>query len=200
MKRLSKTGVCINRGELSGAFGDIGTDLPLITGMILVSGMNPASVLIVFGLVQVISAFFYGIPMPVQPLKAVAALVIAGGVSASQVYGAGFCIGLIMLVLTGSGLLDYLRRVIPKAVIRGIQLGLGFKLISLALLKYVTSDGVPGLILAGFCGLLLIVLVGNRKCPPALPVIGVGLIYALYFKMDFECQLIFLRKAFFKNI
>lgn len=41
--------------------------------------------------------------MPVQPLKAVAALVIAGGITAPQIYGAGLCIGLIMLVLTLSG-------------------------------------------------------------------------------------------------
>jgi len=77
----------IDRGEISGAFGDIGTDLPLLTGMILASGMNPASVLTVFGLVQVASAVFYGIPMPVQPLKAVAALAIAGGIAAPQIFG-----------------------------------------------------------------------------------------------------------------
>jgi len=43
------TRIRINRAELSGAFGDIGTDLPLLTGMLLVSGMHPASVLTAVG-------------------------------------------------------------------------------------------------------------------------------------------------------
>ncbi|MFB3073100.1 MAG: putative sulfate/molybdate transporter, partial [bacterium] len=60
-----------DRNEWSGAFGDIGTDLPLIAGMILVSGIDAASVLIVFGIMQILTARLYGIPMPVQPLKAV---------------------------------------------------------------------------------------------------------------------------------
>lgn len=34
----------IDRNELSGAFGDIGTDLPLITGLSIVSGFNPVNV------------------------------------------------------------------------------------------------------------------------------------------------------------
>ena len=65
-----------DRNELSGAFGDIGTDLPLIIGMIASSGINGAGVFVVFGLMQVATALIYGIPMPVQPLKAVALIVI----------------------------------------------------------------------------------------------------------------------------
>lgn len=170
-----------NRHEWSGAFGDVGTDLPLIMGMILASDMNPAAVLGVFGLAQVASALFYGIPMPVQPLKAVAALVIAGGISASQVYGAGLSIGLIMLALTASGLLDKLRAIVPKAVIRGIQLGLGLKLAWLALSRYIPSAGASGLVLAAVCALGVLLLLGNRRCPPALPIIGLGLLYAVVF-------------------
>ncbi len=176
----------INRGEMSGAFGDIGTDLPLLVGMILVSGLHPASVLIVFGLAQLASALFYGIPMPVQPLKAVAALVIAGGITAGQVYGAGFSIGLIMLLLTATGMLKRLRAIVPKAVIRGIQLGLGIKLAMLAVLRYVPSDGTSGLLLASACVLVVVLLINNKKCPAALPVIGIGLIYAFSSKLGLD--------------
>ena len=178
MEFLLKTRIRINRRELSGAFGDIGTDLPLLTGMILASGMHPASVLTVFGLAQLASALFYGIPMPVQPLKAVAALVIAGGITAPQVYGAGLCIGLVMLTLTVSGLLDRLSAIIPRCVIRGVQLGLGIKLLLLALTRYIPSDGAAGVVLAGLCAVVIILLRGNSRCPPALPVVGIGLIYA----------------------
>jgi hypothetical protein len=182
MNFLLKTRIRINRQELSGAFGDIGTDLPLLTGMILASGMHPASVLTVFGLAQLASALFYGIPMPVQPLKAVAALVIAGGITAPQVYGAGLVIGLIMLTLTVSGLLDRLRAIIPRCVIRGIQLGLGLKLTLLALTRYIPSNGAAGLILAALCALVIILLLNNGRCPPALPVVGIGLVYAFCFR------------------
>lgn len=175
------TRIRINRAELSGAFGDIGTDLPLLAGMLLVSGMHPASVLTAFGLAQVASAFFYGIPMPVQPLKAVAALVIAGGIVAPQIYGAGLSIGILMLLLTASGLLDRLRATIPKAVIRGIQMGLGIKLCLLAITRYIPSDGDAGLILAAVCGATILLLLNSRRCPPAIPVIGIGLVYAFCF-------------------
>jgi hypothetical protein len=169
-----------NRHEFSGAFGDVGTDLPLITGMILASGMNPASVLGVFGAAQVASALFYGIPMPVQPLKAVAALVIAGGISAPQVYGAGLTIGVVMLLLTATGLLDRLRAIVPHAVIRGLQLGLGLKLALLSALRYIPANGPWGIALALFCGIIILLLLKNRHCPPALPVIGIGLLYVWF--------------------
>ena len=58
--------------EVAGAFGDIGTDLPLLVGLIAFCGLDAASVCIVFGVLQVATGFIYGIPMPVQPLKAMA--------------------------------------------------------------------------------------------------------------------------------
>lgn len=183
-KASALRGLRITRGEISGAFGDIGTDLPLITGMILATGMNPASVLAVFGLAQIASACIYGIPMPVQPLKAVAALAIAGSVSASQIHGAGLGIGLTMLLLASTGWLERMRSLIPKAVIRGIQLGLGFKLASLAVTRYIPAEGGIGLVLALVSGLMVLALLKSRRCPPAIPVIGLGLVYAFIFKVN----------------
>ena len=66
-----------DRNEFSGAFGDIGTDFPLIVGMIAAAKLDPASTLTMFGLMQVLTGLAYGMPMPAQPLKAVAVLVIA---------------------------------------------------------------------------------------------------------------------------
>lgn len=82
-----------DRNELAGAFGDIGTDLPLIVGMILAAGLDSASALIMFGVMQVFTGLRYGIPMPVQPLKAMAALVIAQKLSGSVLFGGGLVIG-----------------------------------------------------------------------------------------------------------
>ena len=175
-----------DRNEFSGAFGDIGTDLPLITGMILASGIDSASALIVFGLAQMFSALVYRMPMAVQPLKAVAALVIAERLSGSLIYGAGLAIGITMLFLTVTGLIDWLGKVLPKAVIRGIQFGLGAKLALLALQNYVQADGAGGFVLAGISFVIIIFLLGNRKYPPALFLIVLGIIYAIVFRVDWN--------------
>jgi len=173
-----------DRNELSGAFGDIGTDFPLVVGMILASGLDTASVLIMFGVMQIVTALTYGLPMPVQPLKAVAVLVIAQKLSGNIIYGAGLAIGITMLLLTVTGLIDWLARVIPKSVIRGIQFGLGLKLASVALNNYVMAEGIPGYWLAAIGFVMIIFLIGNRKYPPAIFVIILGIIYAFVFKLD----------------
>lgn len=174
----------IDRNELSGAFGDIGTDLPLIVGMVLASGLDSSSVLIVFGLFQILSGLIYGIPMAVQPLKAIAVLVIAKKVEPDLIYGAGLSIGIFMSLLTMTGLISWLARIIPHPVIRGIQFGLGLQLSALALKDYVRSNGIEGYILASIAFLVAIVFLGNRRYPPALFVISVGLIYAILFRID----------------
>jgi xanthine/uracil/vitamin C permease (AzgA family) len=174
-----------DRNELAGAFGDIGTDLPLIVGMILAAGLDSASALIMFGVMQVFTGLRYGIPMPVQPLKAMAALVIAQKLSGSVLFGGGLVIGVIMLVLTVTGLIEWLARVVPKTVVRGIQFGLGLQLALLAVKDYVQADGAAGYVLAAVGFVITIALMGNRRFPAALFVIALGIVYAFIFKIDF---------------
>jgi hypothetical protein len=173
-----------DRNEFSGAFGDIGTDFPLIVGMILVAGLDPASVLIMFGSMQLFSGIIYGLPMPVQPLKAMAVLVITQKLSAGVLYGGGLAIGVVMMILAVTGLLDWLARVVPKCVVRGIQLGLGIQLGSLALKDYIPSDGLPGWLLALASFGVAIALLGNRRFPPAPIIILLGLVYAFALNLD----------------
>ena len=173
-----------DRNELSGAFGDIGTDLPLIIGMIVAAGLDSASVLIMFGVMQLLTGFVYRIPMPVQPLKAMAAIVIAQNLPGNILYGGGLAIGITMMLLTVTGLIDWLVRVIPKSVIRGVQFGLGLKLASIALKNYVPADGIPGYWLATIGFVLTVFLIGNRRYPPAIFVIILGMVYAFFFKLD----------------
>jgi hypothetical protein len=173
-----------DRNELAGAFGDIGTDLPLIIGMILAAGLDSASVLVMFGLMQVFTALVYGIPMAVQPLKAVSVIVITQRIAPELLYGGGLAIGVAMLLLTLSGGIDWLARVVPRAVVRGLQLGLGLQLALLALRDYVQRDGARGYLLAAAAFVIVIALLGNRRFPPALFVIGLGIVYAIAFNLD----------------
>lgn len=177
VKTLPKR-ISLNRNEISGAFGDIGTDLPLIAGMILAAGMNSSTVLIAYGLMHIITALIYGIPMPVQPLKAVAMIVIAQKISPDVIYGGGLAIGIVMLLLTITGLVDVIARYIPKVVVRGIQFGLGLQLSMIALKQYVISDSSNGIIVAVVAFVITLLLMGNRKYPPALFIILLGAGYA----------------------
>jgi hypothetical protein len=174
----------LNRNELSGAFGDIGTDLPLIVGMLLATDLSMTNVLIVFGVLQIMTALVYGIPMPVQPLKAVALIVITQKISGDIILGGGLAIGLIMLVLSLTGLLNWLNRIIPRTVIRGIQLGLGLQLCLVALKDYIPSGQQAGYILAAAGFLIGILLLGNRRYPPALFILALGAVYIFLFKAD----------------
>lgn len=173
-----------DRNELAGAFGDIGTDLPLIVGLILAAHLDSASALILFGTMQILTALRYRMPMPVQPLKAVAAIVIAQRISGNVLFGGGLAIGILMLFLTVTGLIDLLARVVPKAVVRGIQFGLGLQLAMLALKDYVIADGVKGYVLAAVAFALVVILIGSRRYPAAIFIIAIGLVYAAVFKLD----------------
>lgn len=173
-----------DRNELAGACGDLGTDLPLLIGVLAASGTDSAGVLVMFGLMQVFSGLWYGMPMPVQPLKAFAALVIAQKIPGRVVFGGGLAIGVSMFLLSVTGLIDGLARLVPKPVVRGIQLGLALQLATLALKEYVPADGAPGFALAAAGFVVTVVLLGNRRWPAALVVLALGVAYALAFKLD----------------
>ncbi len=172
-----------NRQEWAGAFGDIGTDLPLIVGMILAAHLDAAGVLVMYGAMQILTGLIYQRPMPVQPLKVVAVIVITQKIAGPTIFGAGIAIAAVMLFLTLSGTLTWLGRSIPKAVVRGIQLGLGMSLSVLALKDYLGRDGINGYILGFVAFILVLLLLPNKRFPAALAVIFLGIIYALVFKI-----------------
>ncbi len=173
-----------DRHELAGAFGDIGTDLPLLIALIATCGLDAASVCILFGALQIATGVLYGMPMPVQPLKAMATIMLAQKLSAGTLAGGGLVIGAVMLVLAATGLLDWLARVVPKQVVRGIQLGLGITLASLALKQYASADGIWGYGLAALAFSLLLLLRRQKRVPAPLVVIALGVVYAAATKLD----------------
>lgn len=180
----TKYPILFNRQELSGAFGDIGTDLPLILAMILAANLYIPGALIMFGVMQVMTGIVYRMPMPAQPLKAMATLVIAQQIAGNILLAAGLAIGLVMLLLSVTGLLDRIASWIPKAVVRGLQLGLGISLCSLAFKNYVSADSTNGYILAAVSFFIILLFIDNKKYPASLLVIVLGIIYAFVFKID----------------
>jgi MFS superfamily sulfate permease-like transporter len=179
----SKRSIAFGRQEWNGAFGDLGTDLPLLAGMILTAKLDAASVLILFGVMQILTGLFYRIPMPVQPLKAMATLVISQHLSGNILFGGGIAIGLTMGILAVSGVLDLLAKWIALPVVRGLQLGLAIQLGLLALKDYAARDGLSGYALA-LVAFLLILLLQRRAYPAALFVLGLGMLYAIFVSPD----------------
>lgn len=67
----------INFRELSGATGNFGILFPLMVGYIAVCGVEPAGLLIFFGLSSLVAGLVYRLPMPVEPMKVLAVVAIA---------------------------------------------------------------------------------------------------------------------------
>jgi MFS superfamily sulfate permease-like transporter len=168
-----QSGVGRAAGEVGGAFGDLGTFLPHALGAITVAGLAPVGVLLSFGAFFVASGLFYRLPIPVQPMKAVSAVLITSGLSAGEVAAAGLCLGLILLLLAVTGAIARFARLVPQSVITGLQLGLG---ITLALLSLELMAGLPwlGLATAG----LLLLLLRVPRCPATLVALGAAILLA----------------------
>ncbi len=111
--------------EISGSLGDLGTFLPLTLALAVACGVPLAASFFVAGVAHLVTAWRYPIPIPVQPMKAIAALAIGGGLAADAIYLAGLMMAAILLLLAATGGAERLQSLIPLALVRGLQLGLG---------------------------------------------------------------------------
>jgi hypothetical protein len=158
-------------GEVGGAFGDLGTLLPILLGAVAVAGMSAGGVLVGFGAFLLATGLVYRLPLPVQPMKAVGALVIAGGLAPAEVAAAGLAGGLILLVLTLSGATTWAARVVPRSAVLGLQIGVGA---TMAWIGLGLAWGGP---LAA--GVALVLLLGLPRLAPRLPVVPITLLVAV---------------------
>jgi predicted benzoate:H+ symporter BenE len=158
--------------ELSGALGDLGTFIPHIVGAITVVGMAPSGMFLSFGLFYLFSGAFYGLPIPVQPMKAASAVVLTQHLPPAAIAGAGLTVGALLLVLGATGIITRLARVLPDTVAAGLQLGLGG--LALALLGINLAMTTPWL--GGLICLFLLAFLGSRRWPGALLALAAGII------------------------
>lgn len=119
-----------NRLELAGSLGDLGTLLPLAIGMILINGLDPGGLFFSIGLYYLLAGLYTGVPVPVQPMKVIAAYAIATGLPASQILAAGALMALFLLLVGASGAVTWIGKHTPKPVVRGVQLTTGVLLMA----------------------------------------------------------------------
>ncbi|MGL4514179.1 MAG: putative sulfate/molybdate transporter [Lacipirellulaceae bacterium] len=171
----------LDRSELSGALGDLGTFLPLLVAMSVENGLDFAAALFFAGLFNVVTGVTFGIPMAVQPMKAIAAVALAQGLPALQVVAAGASVSAIVLLAGVTGFVETLSRIVPKPVVRGVQLALALTLVTKGL-GMVSATGA-WLSLDGFATALaaaaLVVGAGaSSRVPVGLVLFVVGLAIA----------------------
>jgi SulP family sulfate permease len=190
-----------NRLEFSGSLGDLGTLLPLALGLILVNGLSPNGIFLSVGLFFIFSGLYFGVTVPIQPMKVISAYAIATAMTASQVTASGYLIGLVLLIMGATGAITVIGRYIPKSVVRGVQLSTGTLLMvegikfmlgtaRLQVLRQaaepylrITSVGpVPvGIIIGIAGGVLTLLLLNNKKFPAGMVVVLGGMALGLIF-------------------
>jgi MFS superfamily sulfate permease-like transporter len=126
-----------------------------------------------FAVFYIASAAYYRLPIPVQPMKAVAAVLLTAQISPAALAASGVMIGVALLVLGLTGWITRLARVVPQSVLAGLQLGLGAAL-GLVSLELMASAPVIGIVtVAVLLGLLL-----APRCPSALIALAVAIVLA----------------------
>ncbi|KAK5108322.1 hypothetical protein LTR62_008418 [Meristemomyces frigidus] len=115
--------------ELSGSLGDLGTLLPLMIALALQGSIDLPATLVFSGLTNICTGAWYGLPLPVQPMKAIAAIAISQHFSQQETMAAGLTMGIAVFLLSVTGLLNLLNRIVPVAVVKGIQVGAGLALV-----------------------------------------------------------------------
>jgi predicted benzoate:H+ symporter BenE len=158
-------------GDVGGSCGDLGTLVPHAMGAMAVAGLAPAGVLFGLGAALVASGLYYGLPMAVQPMKAVSAVLLTGQLTPGAVAAAGLVIGAVLLLLGATGLIARVARLIPQSVTAGLQLGLGVAMgwLGLTMVAETPWIGVPALVL----------LFGTPRLSPRLPIAPLVLLAAV---------------------
>ncbi|CAO2178999.1 unnamed protein product [Urochloa humidicola] len=161
--------------ELGGAVGDLGTYIPIVLALSLASHLDLGTTLIFTALYNFSTGLLFGIPMPVQPMKSIAAVALSSAhLTVPQIMSAGLAVAAILLFLGATGLMTFIYRLLPLPVVRGVQLsqGLSFAFTAVKYIRYVQDFshsssastttarplfGLDGLVLA-LAALLFIIL------------------------------------------
>jgi len=188
-----------DRLELAGSLGDLGTLLPIAVAMVLINGLDPLGVFFSIGAFYIISGTYFGITVPVQPMKVIGAYTIATAMSADQILASSLLMATFLLIIGLTGGIDIIRKITPISVIRGVQLSTGALLISGGIklvmgisrfqrlhdavepnLSIQALGPIPvTLVVGGVSGILTLLLLDNRRFPAGLIIVLGGIVTGL---------------------
>ena len=185
MAAIRGNGIRFGTRELSGAVADIGVLLPIAVALIVANGLSATAVLLPAGLLYVAVALAYGLPIPVQPLKAFGAIAIAKDLGSDEIAAGALLMGVIFLVLGRTGLIDLAARAFPKPLIRGVQIAVGLLFLKIAwglVADPPSSFDEAGLSTGAAAGLALlglVLLLALRKVAISLALVTIGAVVML---------------------
>ena len=160
--------------EWAGAFGDVGTLIPFVVAYITIVKVEPLGLLFMFGVALLGSGLYYRTPIPIQPMKAIGAAAVAGGISPAALFGAGLSTGLFWLLAGATGAIRPIAKLATKPVVRGIMLGLGLSFM---------VDGVHRMtaapVLAGIALVITYLLLTNPRIPAMFLLLVIGVVSAV---------------------
>ena len=133
-------GIRVTLEEIAGAVGDFGTIFPIMLGVAIVCpDVNVSHFFLFLAAWYIIAGFYYRLPIPIEPMKAIGAIVIAEGLSGGEIVASGIIVGVLFLLLGLVGGMTWIGERIPKSVVRGVQAGLALLLLKTSL-GYIVSD------------------------------------------------------------
>lgn len=157
-------------GEFTGALGDSVTVFPIVVAIGALTDLSLTHLLLGFAVFQVVWGLHYGLPMSVEPMKALAALVIAGSLTAGELAVAGLLAGGILLVVGWTGTLGRITQYIGQPVIRGVQVAVALILLETGV--QLSLNSIPlALVAVAIAG--VVILAGYHRAS-ALVVLCVG--------------------------
>ena len=168
-----------NAEEIAGAVGDYGTLIPIVLGVAIVSNVNLGHILLFFSIWYILTGLYYKMPVPVEPMKVIGAIVIAEGLTAGEIAASGMILGVLFLALGFFKGMKFIREKVPSNVIRGIQLGIALILIE------TSFDFISGDYLLAIISIIIIILfliaskVGKIPDVSAIAVLIMGVIVGL---------------------
>ncbi|KAL8638763.1 MAG: hypothetical protein Q9228_004115 [Teloschistes exilis] len=176
--------------EISGAFGDLGTLLPILIAYTAdheyrEPAIDLSSTLVFTGIFNIINGLIFGIPLPVQPMKAIAAVALSSHFNKEEAASAGLFVAAVVGFLSVTGLLEWFNRKIPVPVVKGIQVGVGLTLIIYGGNVFVKpeqfQDEYPALasLLRVFTVIGLLGSTTFQRVPYALILLLLGLLFAI---------------------
>jgi MFS superfamily sulfate permease-like transporter len=176
--------------EISGSMGNFGTVLPIVLGAALVSKVDLGPALLFFGVWYIVMGIHYGIPMSVEPMKAIGAIAIAEELTSGEIAASGTILGAALLAL---GLVKGFKRLqglIPESVVRGVQLGLGLILLKTSA-GFIIQDLLFSSVSIGIV-LLFLVAKSRRNFPDlsTLVVFAIGIGYGVFTRGAPDIQMI----------
>ncbi|KAM3390352.1 hypothetical protein ACQJBY_012136 [Aegilops geniculata] len=126
--------------ELNGAMGDLGTYIPIVLSLALSRGLDLGTTLVFTGVYNAVTGLLYGVPMPVQPMKTIAAVALSdASFGVPEMMAAGILTSAFVFVLGVTRLMKLVYWFVPLPVVRGIQLAQGLNF-AMAAVKYIRYE------------------------------------------------------------